>query len=146
MITLEQLAETIAARKGADPAKSWTAKLFSEGPEKCAEKFGEEAITNPKSLWTDQKEKEYLAQLKEFYEKERKRRDNKDKINEEGFLLSKNLISKESKRICFVCDEYSFDIKDDLYMNKFECCFNCYIQWVEDREERWKKGWRPNKE
>ena len=26
-----------------------------------AKKFGEEAITNPKSLWTDQKEKEYLS-------------------------------------------------------------------------------------
>ncbi|MCE8442622.1 phosphoribosyl-ATP diphosphatase [Rhodovulum sulfidophilum] len=23
---------------------SWTAKLFSKGPEKCAEKFGEEAV------------------------------------------------------------------------------------------------------
>tara|TARA_R110000824_G_scaffold234072_17_gene422596 strand:- start:2722 stop:3111 length:390 start_codon:yes stop_codon:yes gene_type:complete len=111
-----------------------------------AKKFGDEAITNPKSLWTGQKEKEYLTQLKEFYEKERKKRDNNDKINEEGFLLSKNLISKESKRICLVCDEYSFDIKDDLYMNKFECCFKCYIQWVEDREDRWKKGWRPDKE
>ena len=30
--------------KGADPDTSWTAKLFAKGPEKCAEKFGEEAI------------------------------------------------------------------------------------------------------
>lgn len=41
---LEKLAATIAARKGADPDTSWTAKLFAKGPEKCAEKFGEEAI------------------------------------------------------------------------------------------------------
>ena len=41
---LRRLAETIEARKGADPASSWTAKLLSKGPEKCAEKFGEEAI------------------------------------------------------------------------------------------------------
>ena len=41
---LERLAATIAARKGADPETSWTAKLFAKGPEKCAEKFGEEAI------------------------------------------------------------------------------------------------------
>ncbi|GAB1479252.1 phosphoribosyl-ATP diphosphatase [Paracoccaceae bacterium] len=41
---LEKLAATIAARKGADPETSWTAKLFAKGPEKCAEKFGEEAI------------------------------------------------------------------------------------------------------
>ena len=42
--TLDRLAATIAARKGADPDSSWTAKLLAKGPEKCAEKFGEEAI------------------------------------------------------------------------------------------------------
>lgn len=43
-MTLQDLADIIAARKGADPESSWTAKLLSKGPEKCAEKFGEEAI------------------------------------------------------------------------------------------------------
>jgi phosphoribosyl-ATP pyrophosphohydrolase len=43
-MTLDDLAATIAARKAADPDSSWTAKLLSKGPEKCAEKFGEEAI------------------------------------------------------------------------------------------------------
>ena len=43
-MTLERLAATIAARKGADPETSWTAKLLAKGPEKCAEKFGEEAV------------------------------------------------------------------------------------------------------
>ena len=44
MSALERLAATIAARVGADPATSWTAKLLARGPEKCAEKFGEEAV------------------------------------------------------------------------------------------------------
>ncbi|MCZ8153613.1 MAG: phosphoribosyl-ATP diphosphatase [Rhodobacteraceae bacterium] len=44
MTALDRLAATIASRKGADPETSWTAKLLSKGPEKCAEKFGEEAI------------------------------------------------------------------------------------------------------
>ena len=44
MTTLERLATTIAARKGADPETSWTARLLAGGPEKCAEKFGEEAV------------------------------------------------------------------------------------------------------
>lgn len=44
MTTLHRLAATIATRKGADPDSSWTAKLLAKGPEKCAEKFGEEAI------------------------------------------------------------------------------------------------------
>ena len=44
MNALDRLAATIAARKGADPASSWTAKLLAKGPEKAAEKFGEEAV------------------------------------------------------------------------------------------------------
>lgn len=44
MTTLERLAATIEARKDADPKTSWTAKLLAKGPEKAAEKFGEEAV------------------------------------------------------------------------------------------------------
>ena len=44
MNPLETLAATIEARKGADPDSSWTARLLAQGPEKAAEKFGEEAI------------------------------------------------------------------------------------------------------
>lgn len=43
-MTLDDLFATIEARKGADPDSSWTAKLLAKGPEKCAEKFGEEAV------------------------------------------------------------------------------------------------------
>ncbi len=43
-MTLDDLFQTIQSRKTADPETSWTAKLLSKGPEKCAEKFGEEAI------------------------------------------------------------------------------------------------------
>lgn len=43
-MTLDDLARTISDRAKADPDTSWTAKLLSKGPEKCAEKFGEEAI------------------------------------------------------------------------------------------------------
>ena len=43
-MSLTRLAETIAARIGADPGTSWTAKLLARGPEACAAKFGEEAV------------------------------------------------------------------------------------------------------
>ena len=41
---LERLADTIENRRGGDPDESWTANLLAKGPEKCAEKFGEEAV------------------------------------------------------------------------------------------------------
>ena len=39
-----QLAETIAARRRAAADKSYTRQLLDAGPERCARKFGEEAI------------------------------------------------------------------------------------------------------
>ncbi|SDI54481.1 phosphoribosyl-ATP diphosphatase [Lutimaribacter saemankumensis] len=43
-MTLEELEQIIATRAAASPDESWTAKLLAKGPEKAAEKFGEEAI------------------------------------------------------------------------------------------------------
>ena len=41
---LERLWRTIESRRGADPATSYTAKLFARGNAKIAQKLGEEAI------------------------------------------------------------------------------------------------------
>ncbi len=43
-MTREELEAIVAARASASPDDSWTAKLLAKGPEKCAEKFGEEAV------------------------------------------------------------------------------------------------------
>ena len=111
-----------------------------------AQKYGTDTIQNPKSNWTDEKEREYLSQLKKFSENERRTQDQEEKVETNGYFISKKLLNKETNRTCPVCDTYSFNLKDDVYMSKFECCFKCYIQWVEDREERWATGWRPQGE
>lgn len=55
---LAALADEVAMRKTASPGQSYTAKLLSQGVEKCAKKLGEEAVEtalaavsgNPKHL------------------------------------------------------------------------------------------------
>ena len=42
--SLARLIDTIAARHGAAPETSYTAKLLADGIEKCAKKLGEEAV------------------------------------------------------------------------------------------------------
>jgi phosphoribosyl-ATP pyrophosphohydrolase len=42
--TLERLAATIAARRSESADKSYTRQLLDAGPERCARKFGEEAV------------------------------------------------------------------------------------------------------
>tara|TARA_R110000824_G_scaffold14605_5_gene62116 strand:+ start:4712 stop:5110 length:399 start_codon:yes stop_codon:yes gene_type:complete len=124
--------------KNKDP--NYVAKLEKA----IAEKYGEEAIQNPKSGWTPEKEKEYIEQVKKIQQKKIKKDQDVEKVETNGFFIKKKLLNREEKRNCPVCEEYSLEIRDDVYMIKFDCCFKCYIQYIEDREERWKTGWRPN--
>ena len=41
---LDRLYETVDSRRGQDPTTSYTAKLFSRGTAKIAQKLGEEAV------------------------------------------------------------------------------------------------------
>ena len=126
---------------------------MSEDPEYIAkleraisEKYGKKAILNPRSLWDEEKEKKYLKDRSEFYKKTRQNLSFDEKEELDGFLVSKKLINKESRKTCSVCNKYSFENRDNTYFRKYSCCYECYIKWVDGREERWKKGWRPNVE
>ena len=105
------------------------------------DKYGEEAIRNPKGSWDKEKEQKYLNNLKKFYHKKQRK---KQTEQHEGFVVKDRKASNQVDRACPVCEEYSFSPQDDLYMVKFECCYKCYVQYIEGREERWKSGWRPN--
>jgi len=111
-----------------------------------AQKYGAEAVDNPRKFWDEDKEQEYIEQSKLTAEKIRKSERQSEKVETDGFLINKKLLSKDTNRLCLLCEKYSFDVSDNLYINKFECCRNCYIKWIEDREERWTAGWRPQKE
>ena len=97
------------------------------------EKYGAKTIQNPEAGWDIEKEKKYLDQIKKIAKAEIP----KEKIEVNGVLMPKKLFTKESQRTCPECKIYSFDMRDDLYMAKFKCCFKCYVQYVEGREEKW---------
>ena len=109
-----------------------------------AEKYGEQAIENPRSNWNEEKEKEYLSQMKDFYEKIGRSEQSQKKIDINGIKVSKKLLNRESLGRCPVCETFSKKSMDDVCLTKFNCCSNCYYKYVEDREERWLKGRRPN--
>jgi hypothetical protein len=111
-----------------------------------AQKYGDEAVHNPKRFWDEDKEKEYIQQSQEEQKKFAKLSESQDKVEQDGFLINKKLLTRDHKRDCLVCGKYSFHPRDDLYMNKFDACFVCYVNYIEDREQRWASGWRPTKE
>jgi len=111
-----------------------------------ANKYSEEAIKNPESGWSEEKEENFKQQLKKFNRKIEHNSSIEDKIEVNGVLVSKKLLTRESNRTCPVCTTYSFSVNDDVYMTKYTCCFKCYVKYIEGREERWESGWRPSNE
>ena len=111
-----------------------------------SDKYGVETIQHPAKNWNPQKEEIYLEQIKLLNQKLDKISEKLEKVEVQGVLISKKLLNKDSNRVCSVCDVYSFDRRDDVYMSKFGCCNKCHIQWIEGREQRWTEGWRPKKE
>lgn len=109
------------------------------------EKYGEKATMNPKFFWNPEKEQEYIDSIKESVKKDAANESTREKEDLGGILIPKKLINN-SKKCCGVCNEYSFNKKDDVYLNKFTTCYKCYINYIEGREERWLSGWRPNGE
>ena len=109
-----------------------------------SKKYGDEAIQNPKANWDENKEKEYLQQMKEFYQKTQLIEESQEKVDVNGIKVSKKLLNRDAIRSCPICSSFARRSMDDVCLVKFDCCFKCYIQYVEDREERWLKGWRPN--
>jgi len=109
------------------------------------EKYGVETVQHPQQDWSQEKEQEYLEQVRLLNQKLDKISEKLEKVEVEGVLMSKKLLNKDSNRSCPVCHTYSFDTRDNVYMTKYTCCYKCYIQWVEGREERWVAGWRPDK-
>tara|TARA_R100000655_G_scaffold105151_1_gene153107 strand:- start:1851 stop:2315 length:465 start_codon:yes stop_codon:yes gene_type:complete len=110
-----------------------------------AKKYGPEAIANPRGYWNDEKEKSYQDQIEKVAQKERAFDESEEKEEVNGILISKKLLTREAvRRDCPVCETFSFNLKDDAYMNKYSCCYKCYVQWVDGREERWETGWRPS--
>ena len=108
-----------------------------------AKKYGEEAIANPNDKWDEEKEKKYLNEIKEMNKKVRKNSTNNDKITVNGIKVSKKLFNRDSASVCPVCSNMAKKTFDDVCILKYGCCGNCYIQYVEGREERWLSGWRP---
>jgi hypothetical protein len=96
-----------------------------------SQKYGDEAINNPKRFWDEDKEKDYLEQSIRERQKFAKLSDGEDKVEQDGFLINKKLLNRDHNRTCPMCEKYSFHPRDDLYMNKYQACYGCYINHIQ---------------
>ena len=99
--------------------------------EQIAKKYGKIAAQDFRNGWCEEKEQKYLDQLANRSSNQSKKNRTEEQKNE---------------RTCPVCKTYSFSARDDLYMNRFRCCYKCYVDFVIHREDQWREGWRPGEE
>jgi hypothetical protein len=98
------------------------------------EKYGKNAVQDFRHEWDEKKETEYLKQLRRKTVK---------------FDQSKTKSRNVPDRNCPVCKTYSFSGRDDLYMNRFKCCRECYVEYIASsptHEQEWQSGWRPSED
>jgi hypothetical protein len=98
------------------------------------EKYGNDAAKAIREDWTLADEAAFQKEIELLFEKEKKLEQSE----------KASLFNGEEK--CSCCNKLKvyFKIKDDVNVIKYGCCNSCYIKYIEDREERWHKGWRPN--
>jgi hypothetical protein len=84
-----------------------------------------------------------IEQSKELYKKSYDNQTQQEKVDVNGIKVSKKLLNRESLRCCPICGSFPKKSLDDVCLTKFDCCSKCHLQYVEGREERWLKGWRP---
>mgnify|MGYP003146569161 FL=1 len=111
-----------------------------------AEKYGKDTVQDFRNQWEEDKESEYLKQLKDLRCKTDKLSATKEETVVDDIRITKRRTKQKQDRTCPVCKTYSFSRKDDLYMNRFKCCYDCYVDFVEYREETWQNGERPTDE
>tara|TARA_Y100001963_G_C6779359_1_gene449064 strand:- start:340 stop:714 length:375 start_codon:yes stop_codon:yes gene_type:complete len=108
---------------------------YIAGLEKAiSEKYGAETVQNPKGNWDSAKEEEYIEQLKKISDKLEASKVLVEKVDIGGFLVSKKLLNREQNKSCASCGKYFFKRSDDIYMNKYGCCHQCYITNIEDKQ------------
>ena len=103
------------------------------------QKYGQLAIKNPKADWNLEKEADFLQQIKNLSSLEYSKGKQEYEELEDGSLVPSQLFIKENDKLCDICGKYSFKKQDDLYLNKYQTCFVCFLEKIEGREDKWKE-------
>jgi len=108
-----------------------------------AERYGKDTVQDFRSTWDEFREKDYLEQVKDRLVRSGNKSAKKEEIVADDVRVSKRVSMTKDTRICPVCKTYSFSGADDLYMNRFQCCYRCYLDFVQRKEDEWRNGDRP---
>lgn len=98
--------------------------------EEVSKKYGEDARELLKDSWDEEKEKNYIDDLKKiktYY------KNSNSIIKSDGICVAKKLLEKKSQKKCKFCNKLIYSIDDLTYLESYESCFKCYVQHIEGR-------------
>ena len=96
---------------------------YVAGLEKAIKKkYGDEAIDNPAKHWDEEKEKEYLEQLKEQTKKESRSSTTRE---HDGILITSKLFIDRKADKCPVCHSFKMSNIDKVMIKKIGHCQRC---------------------
>jgi hypothetical protein len=73
---------------------------------------------------------------------------NKVIISKENYklIMNKDYEAENISAFCSVCSHIIRTHSDEASMRKFNCCFQCSVEFAYPNKEKWDNGWRPEKE
>jgi len=64
-----------------------------------------------------------------------------------GYYVIKPKMTREVvPLVCPVCEYIFRSSEDEKSFRNFGCCESCETSWARPNQEKWKNGWRPEKE
>lgn len=109
---------------------------WNEITDAIAYKYGADSVAKPEEFWDSRQQARFERGYAKLHEKMLLIGLESEKIpTGDGFLVSSRVVKKQpDDRVCGMCNVFSFDVNDDIYMSKHGCCRTCYIKHVEGRE------------
>lgn len=110
-------------------------------------KYGKETVQTPGKDWTPEQDEKLRENLNKREQARYQRQKEGEKVSQNGFLISKRILREEGKLSkCLHCNSLLTSSVHLFYIVKYDACKDCYIKYIEGREERWQSGWRPNED
>lgn len=97
-------------------------------------KFGIEVVQDPLEYWNREKEDAYLTQVEKMIVLDDKNKSEETReIAENVYVVSKLFNRKNGLQNCKLCKKRTKNVDDDVCFAKYETCYKCYIEHIEDR-------------
>jgi len=94
-------------------------------------------LIDKETLWSGNGEDREEVQKKIFELSKKKIEKNTEVVDEDTYIVSKLVRKENFINKCEICNSGIMNINDDVMFIKYNCCYKCYIRYIEGREDKY---------